>query len=72
MKKFFSFIAVAGFLVACNNDGTTKTTSTDSGTAPNLTNVQNVNGNQPDTTTGIKLDNNQSGDTTKNTNTPNR
>lgn len=65
MKKLFSCLVMAGFILACNNDGTSKTTSADSGSSsPNLTNVQNVNGNQPDTTNGIQLDNRSSGDTT--------
>lgn len=53
MKKLF-FIAVStAFLVACNSDKPA-TTSGDSG--PSTTNVQNVNGNIPDSTSGIKLD----------------
>ncbi len=68
MKKLFFCFSTAAMLAACNNNGTSKT-NTDTGSAPNLTNVQNVNGNQPDTANGIKLDNSQSGDTTKKTDT---
>lgn len=52
----------SAFLFACS-DNKSNTNSGDSG--PNTTNVQNVNGNQPDTSTGITLDNKQSTDTTK-------
>ena len=51
---FFSLV-----FVACSNDATT--TTTDSG--PNTTNVQNVNGNQPDTSSGITLDSRSHTDT---------
>ncbi|MDQ6609153.1 MAG: hypothetical protein M3Y85_04975 [Bacteroidota bacterium] len=69
--KIISFcLVIASFIFACNNDGTTKTTSVDSGkSSPNFTNVQNVNGNRPDTTNGITLDNRASGDTSKMTDT---
>lgn len=66
MKKLLFGILATAFLVACNG-GKTNTNSGDSG--PNTTNVQNVNGNQPDTTTGITLDTKQSSSdtTTKDT-----
>ena len=51
MKIAFLFF-VSLFFVGCGNDATT--TTTDSG--PGTTNVQNVNGNQPDTSSGITLD----------------
>ena len=56
MKKLFSLIMITNFiLVACNNSSNTSPTSADSGTAPNSTNVENVNGNVPDTTSGMTL-----------------
>jgi hypothetical protein len=53
MKKLFLFIIAIGFLLACNNSSNT-TTSADSSTT-NSTNVENVNGNVPDTTSGMTL-----------------
>ena len=64
MKKIIFSLLAAGALFACNNDKT-KSTTTSGDSGPGTTNVQNVNGNQPDTTNGIKLDNRQSADTTK-------
>lgn len=43
-------------LFACNNEPETTESS------PNLTNVQNVNGNIPDTSSSITLDNKQAED----------
>ena len=43
-------------LLACNNEPETTESS------PNLTNVQNVNGNMPDTSSSITLDNKQATD----------
>lgn len=65
MKKTLCLLLAAGFMAACNNDGTTKTNAADSNNSPNYTNVQNVNGNQPDTLQGNQLTTSQSGDTTK-------
>lgn len=62
MKKTFFVMASAACFAACGNDKP-NTNAGESG--PNTTNVQNVNGNQPDTSTGITLDNKQSTDTTK-------
>jgi ABC-type oligopeptide transport system substrate-binding subunit len=52
MKILLAMMAVCG-LLACNS-GSNSTTSADS-TSPSPTNVQNVNGNTPDTTSGINL-----------------
>jgi len=54
MKKLFLFIIAVNFLIACNNSSHT-TTSTDSATTNASTNVENVNGNVPDTTSGMTL-----------------
>jgi hypothetical protein len=55
MKKLFLFIAGTSFLVACNNNSSTTTPSSDSSVTPANTNVENVNGNIPDTTSGMTL-----------------
>ncbi|MDB5205056.1 MAG: hypothetical protein JWR72_131 [Flavisolibacter sp.] len=60
MKKLLSIIVISILFTACNND---KTATPES--APTTTNVQNVNGNQPDTTQGITLDSRQTSDTSK-------
>ncbi|HEY0068203.1 MAG TPA: hypothetical protein VGB46_12590 [Flavisolibacter sp.] len=57
MKKILLCVFLSLALAACNNDTSNKEAVEP---APNTTNVQNVNGNMPDTTTGISLDNNQS------------
>ena len=54
MNKLFALIVTVSFLTACNNSSDT-TTSADSATAPANTNVGNVNGNVPDTTSGMTL-----------------
>ncbi|HVF80507.1 MAG TPA: hypothetical protein VM884_01160 [Flavisolibacter sp.] len=59
MKKLLGLTIISVLFAACND----KTATPES--APNSTNVQNVNGNQPDTTTGITLDSRQSSDTSK-------
>ena len=60
MKKLSCLLMVAVVFLACTNQENTS----DGTSGPSTTNVQNVNGNQPDTTTGITLDNKQQGDTT--------
>lgn len=55
MKRLVVLFSIAGFILACNNSADSSTTSTDSGTAPNSTNVENVNGNVPDTNSGMTL-----------------
>jgi hypothetical protein len=55
MKKLFFIFVIAQFILACNNSSESSTTSTDSTTAPSPTNVDNVNGNVPDTTSGMTL-----------------
>ncbi len=67
MKKYFFGLFSLAFLVACG-DHKANTNTGDSG--PNSTNVQNVNGNQPDTSSGITLSNKQSTDTTKKDSVP--
>jgi hypothetical protein len=57
MKKILLCLSLPLVLAACNEDASNKEAVESS---PNTTNVQNVNGNMPDTTTGISLDNNQS------------
>jgi uncharacterized lipoprotein YajG len=59
MKNIFLVAAVCFSFTACKDKTTTPESS------PNFTNVQNVNGNQPDTTTGITLDSRKTRDTTK-------
>lgn len=53
MKKLFVFLSGSLFMIACNSSGDTST-SKDS-TTNNQTNVENVNGNVPDSTSGIDL-----------------
>jgi hypothetical protein len=53
MKKLFSIIVLCNFIFACNNSSDSST-SKDS-TTTNQTNVENVNGNVPDSTSGINL-----------------
>jgi hypothetical protein len=55
MKRLALLFLVGNLILACNNSADTSTTVTDSGTAPNSTNVGNVNGNVPDTTSGMTL-----------------
>ena len=59
MKKISCLLLVASLFLACTNQENTG----DSTTGPNTTNVQNVNGNQPDTMGGITLDKSGSSDT---------
>jgi len=61
MKKLCCSLLVIAVMCACNNNESPEPGSS----GPSTTNVQNVNGNQPDTSTGITLDNKQSGDTTR-------
>jgi hypothetical protein len=56
MKKLWIGIVTVLAITSCN-DGTENTES-----SPNLTNVQNVNGNMPDTSSSISLDNKQTDD----------
>jgi hypothetical protein len=60
MKKLSCLLVVMAVLAACNSHESPKSGSP----GPSTTNVQNVNGNQPDTSTGITLDNRQAGDST--------
>jgi hypothetical protein len=55
MKRLVSLFVISNFVLACNNSADTSTTSTDSGTAPSRTNVENVNGNVPDSNSGMTL-----------------
>lgn len=59
MKKFLMVVGITVVMLACKDKTATPESS------PNLTNVQNVNGNQPDTTSGIELDSRKSADTSK-------
>ena len=69
-KKFFGLLCVV-FLFACNNDKANTNSNTNSGeSGPSTTNVQNVNGNRPDTLNGIVLDNRQSADSTRKDSVP--
>jgi ABC-type oligopeptide transport system substrate-binding subunit len=54
MKKLFSLIVLTGLLAACNNSSSTSKAKDT--TMSNPTNVQNVNGNVPDTTSGTNLE----------------
>ena len=56
MKKFFSLAITLSFIVACNNSSNTSSApSSDSSATNNTTNVENVNGNVPDSSSGIQL-----------------
>jgi hypothetical protein len=54
MKKLFSLLFVSSCIVACNNSSSTSNTSDDS-SGTNPTNIENVNGNVPDTNSGMTL-----------------
>jgi hypothetical protein len=51
MKNLFGFILLVVLFSACTNDSTPAKEET----TPSNTNVQNVNGNMPDTTGGVNL-----------------
>jgi hypothetical protein len=53
MKKTLSFLLVAGLLVACGNNKSNEETEVKS--APVTPGIDNVNGNIPDTTETIRL-----------------
>lgn len=57
MVKLLIGILISGILLSCNTNEPKTTES-----SPHLTNVQNVNGNIPDTTSGISLENRQTVD----------
>ncbi|WP_148661104.1 hypothetical protein [Flavisolibacter tropicus] len=59
MTKYLIGVLMTGILLSCKNKNTTTTTTESS---PNLTNVENVNGNIPDTTNSISLENRQTVD----------
>ncbi|HYH14450.1 MAG TPA: hypothetical protein VD794_04480 [Flavisolibacter sp.] len=59
MKKSLVGIAIIMVFLSCSNEPTTTESS------PNLTNVQNVNGNMPDTSSSIALDNKKTEDSIK-------
>jgi uncharacterized lipoprotein YajG len=59
MKKILYYLIIPFVMAACNNDKETVES------APNTPNVQNVNGNMPDTGSSISLDNSQSQDSTR-------
>jgi len=50
MKKLFAFLLCASFLAACNNS-----TDTDKAASPNPASVENVNGNVPDSSNTMTL-----------------
>lgn len=54
MKKILFCLSLTLAFAACNDTSDKEAVEA----APNTPNVQNVNGNMPDTTTGISLDNN--------------
>jgi acid phosphatase class B len=54
MKKLFASVIAICFFISCNNSGDA-TASADSAAAPSTTNVENVNGNVADTTSGMTL-----------------
>jgi hypothetical protein len=56
MKKPWMGIAIVMVLVSCSNEPKNTESS------PNLTNVQNVNGNMPDTSSSVVLENKRSVD----------
>jgi hypothetical protein len=67
MKKILFGCLCAVALAACGNNKS-NTNSGESG--PGTTNVQNVNGNQPDTSTGIRLNGQQPVDSTRKDSVP--
>ena len=67
MKRFFLAGLSAVFFLACGNNKS-DTNSGESG--PGTTKVQNVNGNQPDTTNGITLNGKQPVDSTRKDSVP--
>ena len=54
MKKLFSFLLAAGFLVSCGSDGTSNA-DTGAESAPVTPGIDNVNGNVPDTSETMRL-----------------
>lgn len=54
MRSLLFLLVAASFIFACNNSSNTSTTP-DSSTAPTTTNVENVNGNVPDSNSGMTL-----------------
>jgi len=54
MKRLFLLALLTHFLMACNSSSSTGS-SGDTASTPATTNVQNVNGNVPDTTSGMTL-----------------
>ncbi len=59
MKKHWIGAVCFIILLSCSNEPKTTESS------PNLTNVQNVNGNMPDTSSSISLDNKKTEDSIK-------
>jgi len=55
MKKLFSSAILILFLISCNNSSQTDTTLTDSTGGTNTTGTENVNGNLPDSNSGMQL-----------------
>lgn len=55
MKKAFFTLLIGGCLLACNNDQSPQP-ATDVKTAPVTPGIDNVNGNIPDTTRAIRLE----------------
>ena len=53
MKQFFSFMIICIFAIACNNSSSSS--ATEDTTMNNRTNVENVNGNVPDSSSGMNL-----------------
>jgi hypothetical protein len=54
MKKLFTLMVISSLVLACNSNSSS-TPSGDSTTGTNATGVENVNGNVPDTTSGMQL-----------------
>ena len=54
MKKLLSILLLAGLFTACNSDSTT---TEGNGSAPVTPGIDNVNGNVPDTSETIRLNN---------------
>jgi PBP1b-binding outer membrane lipoprotein LpoB len=57
MKSLALLTLILFFLASCGNNTATTTTTQDSAATPNPTNVQNVNGNMPDTSGSMTLNN---------------
>ncbi|HEU4472131.1 MAG TPA: hypothetical protein VFR58_13660 [Flavisolibacter sp.] len=64
MKQPMPFFVLLLLLTACGND------KSEGNSGPGMTNIQNVNGNMPDTSSSINLDNGPAQDSSSFDSTP--